>query len=80
MQALRSVSADELPSEALTNRDCDSPRQLLQLQGPDEKLRGTVRQLDIGFRSVRGSDSEKQSMRARFRSVRVRYGFSSLLC
>ena len=34
--------------------------------------------MEIAFRSVRGSDSEKLTMRKRFFAMRVRYGFSSL--
>ena len=75
MEALRSVSAEELLSELLTSGDCDSLKRLLQRSGLDEKLRNVVRLMEIAFRSVRGSESEKLSLRKRFFAMRVRYGF-----
>ena len=78
VEALNSITPEDYLAEALTSGECDSLKQLLQRKGLDEKLRSTVRSMELAFRSVCGSESEKLTMRKRFVAMRVRYGFSSL--
>ena len=78
MEALAKVTAKDFIAEALTSGDCDSLKDILRRQGLDHKLHATVRAMDLAFRRVRGSDTEKSSMRQRFIAMRVWNGFSSL--
>ena len=71
IEALEQLSAQYLLAEALKTGDCDSLKQLLQRKGLDEKVRRAARLMDVAFRTVRGSDSEKQSLRKRFVAMRV---------
>ena len=76
--ALSSIAAKDFVAEALTSGDCDSLKKLLHRKGLSDKLRGVVHAMELAFRHVRGSDSEKLAMRKRFVAMRVWNGFSSL--
>ena len=78
MEALEQLSAQDLLAEALQSVECDSLKKLLRRKGLDEKVRRAARLMDVAFRHVRGSDSEKQTLRKRFVAMRVWNGFSSL--
>ena len=78
VEALAQIQARDFVSEALNSGDCDSLKKLLQREGLDEKQRSTVRMMDLAFRHVRGSESERLSLRKRFVAMRVWHGFSSL--
>ena len=79
VETLQEISAKDFVSEALSSGECDSLKQLLRRTGLDAKLQNTVRLMELAFQHVRGSESDKHTLRRRFVGMRVWNGFSSLL-
>ena len=77
-EMLASVTAKDFITEALHSGECESLRKFLYRSGLREKLQKTAHMMDLAFRHVRGSESEKLTMRKRFVAMRVWNGFSSL--
>ena len=77
-QTLATIAAKDFITEALRSGDCDSLKKILQREGQNAKLKETTRLMDLAFRHVRGSESEKLTMRKRFVAIRVWNGLSAL--